>query len=343
MIPLLLILGACDGGVLGKDYECERPAGSPADRGFVGDAGDDGCVADDACVSEPGDEGGTCVRGAECVLDGLSSGTGFSKDCIEGYVCVVPDGTFYGNCAALDPPTDDIGGTVDCNLPIERDLEVAAGEVLELFALFSPPEDPDAGVRATMRIEDSTGPIVLDGEILGDEGTVDDRALGLELRHSFQQSTTLTFVFEVDECNATELAASVTPVWGAIANGAVATAMPLAQDEAVTSVIGCFDQTGSGAEVHLAHYYALHANAGDVLDLTLSAETWGGSGLTGWIYLTLEDASGPVLDGGEAVGIDTYETSDVALSYTVKKAGGYFLKVEQDTTYCDVARYTVSY
>lgn len=33
----------------------------------------------------------------------------------------------------------------------------------------------------------------------------------------------------------------------------------------------------------------------------------------------------------------------VTLSYTIKKAGGYFLKVEQDTTYCDVARYTISY
>lgn len=340
-LALFALLSACQGG-LGKDYECKRPAGSPVERGFVGDAGQDGCVADDACVSEPGDEGGTCVRGAQCVLDGLSSGVGVSKDCDIDEVCEVASGAWYGFCEPLEPAMDDIGGTLTCD-ELTQPLDVAAGEVVEFFALFSPPDDPDAGASASMRIEDSAGPIIADGVALGERGTANGRALGLELRHSFQQAASLSWIFSVEECNPTRFAASYTRVAGPVVNGSAAAAMPLSFDESVTGLLGCFDENGVGGTLNLPHYYALQAEAGDTLDIALTSETWSGSGLTGWILLSLQDASGPVMDGAEPVVIDTFESSDVNLSYSVKKAGVYYLKLEQDPTYCDVARYTLQY
>lgn len=344
-LPLLLgtaLLAACQGG-LGKDFECKRPAGSPVERGFVGNAGEDGCVADDACVSEPGDDGGTCVRGAQCVLDGLNAGTGVSKDCDADQVCAVPDGSWYGYCEALEPAMDDIGGTLTCDDPLTQPLTVAAGEVVEFFALFSPPADPDAGASASMRIEDSAGPIIADGSLLAEDGTANSRALGLELRHSFQQAASLSWIFSVEECNPTPFAASYTRVSGPVVNGSTAAAMPLSFGETVTGVLGCFDQNGSGGTLNLGHYYALQAVAGDTLNIELTSETWAGSGLTGWISLALITEAGPVMDGAEPVATDTYDSSDVTLSYTVGSAGVYYIQLVSDESYCSVARYTLSY
>lgn len=344
LLPWMFALAACHGGGLGKDYECERPAGAPTDRGYVGDAGEDGCVADNACVSEPGDEGGTCVRGAQCVLDGLSTGAGFSKDCASGEVCVVEGDVIWGVCESLEEATDDIGGTLDCEQPYTHELNVEAGEVVEFFALFSPPADPDAGVTVSTLLEDGTGPLVSGEDVLGEDLAVGSRTESYELRHSFQSAATLEWVFEVDSCNTTDFSAAYTRVSGPVVNGSRATAMPLASGESVSGLLGCFDQTGAGSDVHLMHYYALLATRGQTLHLSLVAENWLGGGLTGWLYLWLYDDSGPVLDdAGDPVGVSTYESSDVTLDYKVAKAGDYYLVLDQDPTWCDVARYTISY
>lgn len=343
VVPLLtLTLSACPGD--GKDYECDRPSGSPVERGFVGDAGADGCDGDMACASEPGAGGGSCVEAAtaQCVLDGLGAGTGTSKDCAEDEVCVVPDGDWYGTCAAWTETVADFSGTVTCEAPLSSTLEVQQGELLS-FSLVSGPTDSELfGANVWWEIADQDGTMNYNGNPIGEFGVATTETVTMDRAHLFQADATLTWTTGVDQCQNTPFEAEYTRVYGPQLQISEAAAMPLAKGETATGTLSCVQTAGDGSIQDSIHYYILDGEAGDVLDLRIEAHH-AFDDSDRWLGVTLGTADGYGSEAGVSGFVDSYFEGVGEASYELPFSGTFYLRVIADWTSCDQAHYTLSY
>lgn len=343
-LSTLLTLTACPGGS-SKDYACERAAGSPTDRGYLGEVGADGCEAGFTCASEPGEGGGDCLEEtvAQCVLDGLGEGAGVSKDCAEDEVCVVGAGAWYGLCEGWAEQGEEISGAVSCDSSAAEPLSVQQGEVMSFNLTFDVPEDDTISVTAGADFLDADGTLIHNGNPLGLSSYVLEDPVSLDLTWSWQDDAELSWSFWALECNTVPFTASYARHTGPVTHIDTAAAMPLAQGEAASAVLGCHYEGGDGATRHVAHLYALEAAAGDVLSLSLSVEGFDGD-TAALTTVTLLDASGAeVIESGNPVTIDTWASPTPSRDVTVPEAGLYYLSVDAAASECAPTRYAVGH